>query len=75
LGGDYGTPPRHRVPRLIDLRDGGCYDGLGGNNGEDLPLANTPAECADRIEWLTVNETKPGEMARRARAFVEQEHE
>jgi glycosyltransferase involved in cell wall biosynthesis len=51
------------------------YEGLGASSGQDLLIANTPQEFVDRIEWLTANEAGALEMARRARTFVEQEHE
>lgn len=49
--------------------------GLGATSGHHLLIANTPEEFVERIEWLVVNETGALEMARRARAFVEREHE
>jgi len=51
------------------------YEGLGAKSEHDLLIANTPQEFAERIEWLTANEAEAVAMARRARAFVEQEHE
>ncbi|CAD6509602.1 hypothetical protein LMG27952_00293 [Paraburkholderia hiiakae] len=51
------------------------YEGLGAKSEHDLLIAETPQEFAERIEWLTANEALAVEMARRARAFVEQEHE
>ena len=50
------------------------HEGLGAKCGEDLLIADTPEEFVERIEQLVADEASAVEMARRARAFVEQEH-
>jgi glycosyltransferase involved in cell wall biosynthesis len=52
-----------------------AYEGLRAKSGEDLLIANTPEEFVERIEWLTINGSWAVEMTKRARAFVERDHE
>lgn len=52
-----------------------AYQGLGATSGQDLLIADTPDEFVERIEWLSANEAAAMQMARRARAFVEREHD
>ncbi|WP_035512152.1 glycosyltransferase [Paraburkholderia nodosa] len=51
------------------------YEGLGARSEHDLLIADTPHEFAERIEWLSANAAEAVQMAKGARAFVEQQHE